>query len=483
MNVAQPTNRSLPLSKKLAFSLIVLLIACLPLALMELLLVLTWRESAAGPRETRDPFIGFSGQQTLFAADADGEFFRIRESRLGYFQPARFRVDKPPDGFRVFVVGGSTVQGRPWEPATAFGKWLELGLASCQPEWEVEVINCGGVSYASYRLSRIVEEIVEYSPDLVILCTGHNEYLENRTYAAESRVSEASIQLHRMLSRLATYRWLRGRILDWRAPSSASPVLDEQVITRLDYENGLEQFSEQTLQRDRVCQHFRFNLEKMIATVLEREIRLLVLAPPGNQKDCFPFKPHAGWSPGDVSAWADWKLDEFSSVPAPDRGADYYFLRGLRRLDQGDRAARSDFQQAIDLDLCPLRMTSEQRRLMDRVVRSAQRRFGREQVLYLDLRELCADVSPHGIVGRELLVDHVHPSISTHRRVAGWILERLQDRGIIDQPAGWISRYHERIASHEESLDFGYFQRGKERLDSVLRWSRGQARRPWKIRQ
>ena len=74
--------------------------------------------------------------------------------------------------------------GRPYTVETAFSSWLQLFLQYADPSKKWEVVNCGGVSYASYRLVPILEEVLEnYTPDLVILYTGQNEFLEDRTYA------------------------------------------------------------------------------------------------------------------------------------------------------------------------------------------------------------------------------------------------------------------------------------------------------------
>ena len=35
----------------------------------------------------------------------------------------------------------------------------------------------------SYRLLLILEKCLQYKPDLFIVCTGHNEFLEDRSYA------------------------------------------------------------------------------------------------------------------------------------------------------------------------------------------------------------------------------------------------------------------------------------------------------------
>ena len=55
-------------------------------------------------------------------------------------------------------------------------------LMGCDPSTTYQAVNCGGVSYASYRLAPLVKEVLAYQPDLVIVMTGENEFLEDRTY-------------------------------------------------------------------------------------------------------------------------------------------------------------------------------------------------------------------------------------------------------------------------------------------------------------
>ena len=136
-------------------------------------------------KEVSDPFIGLIGDQTLFELSADQTEYRIKNDRLGFFRPASFANPKPSKEYRVFVVGGSTVQGRPWENETAFPNWLEICLNANLPKRIAKVVNCGGVSFASYRICHFVDEVMEYVPDLLIVCTGHNEFFEDRTYSFE----------------------------------------------------------------------------------------------------------------------------------------------------------------------------------------------------------------------------------------------------------------------------------------------------------
>ena len=129
-----------------------------------------------------DPYVEFAGQRSLFEKDATAEFFQTATNRTNYFVRDRFPVVKTEGTFRIFCLGGSTVQGRPYAIETAFPKWLQLSLEVRQPDRKWEVINCGGISYASYRLVPILRECLEhYEPDLIVLCTGQNEFLEDRT--------------------------------------------------------------------------------------------------------------------------------------------------------------------------------------------------------------------------------------------------------------------------------------------------------------
>src|SRR5262249_61251249 len=100
--------------------------------------------------------------------------------RLNHFRPDSFAAKKSPHEFRVFCLGGSTVQGEPFEIETAFTTWLELSLQAADPERKFDVINCGGVSYATYRLVPVLQEVAGHQPDLIIFFEGHNEFLEDR---------------------------------------------------------------------------------------------------------------------------------------------------------------------------------------------------------------------------------------------------------------------------------------------------------------
>src|SRR3954464_5331092 len=169
-----------PFWKGLLFRAVAIGLGLLPLVACEL----TLRALGTGkPTEFNDPFVGFSDIHPLFVLNEQTGHYEIPKSRQSHFQPDGFSAEKSPDEFRIFVLGGSTVQGRPWSIETSFTTWLELNLNASDRAHRYDVVNCGGVSYATYRLIPILQEVLNYQPDLIVFCEGHNEFLEDRSYA------------------------------------------------------------------------------------------------------------------------------------------------------------------------------------------------------------------------------------------------------------------------------------------------------------
>ncbi len=151
--------------------------------------------------------------------------FETSKTRLGFFAPQSFQIPKPKREFRIFVFGGSTVQGNPFQPATSFTTFLEQALKAASDEYDWKVINCGGISYASYRLVPIMQECTAYEPDLFIFCEGHNEFLEDITYADIKSSASRMSDIYGVLNQFRSFRVLDRAI---RTPSDvpSQPLTD-----------------------------------------------------------------------------------------------------------------------------------------------------------------------------------------------------------------------------------------------------------------
>lgn len=80
------------------------------------------------------------------------------------------------------------------------------------------------------------------------------------------------------------------------------------------------------------------------------------------------------------------------------------------------------------------------------------------------------------ILGSEMLVDHVHPSIHGHQILAAALFETMRRMKLIDPAAGWESDRDRQYALRFQSLDDLYFLHGQSRLESLRNWSEGRAK-------
>ena len=95
-----------------------------------------------------------------------------RTNSLG-FRHGEIVVPKPRGTFRIFILGGSTVQGIFNEQWTV-SHYLEEELRKTNPE--VEVINAGVVGYMSQNeIALLLTRIIDLEPDLVVVFDGRND--------------------------------------------------------------------------------------------------------------------------------------------------------------------------------------------------------------------------------------------------------------------------------------------------------------------
>ncbi len=121
-----------------------------------------------------DPTDMPSDRDRAYVETGDGHLERRPEATM--LHPARFSAIKPPDTYRVFVVGGSSVFGIGVSEAESLPAAIHRRLAPRMPGKTLEVINAGWVAADSERLRVLVSEVVHYDPDLIVAYTGQNEH-------------------------------------------------------------------------------------------------------------------------------------------------------------------------------------------------------------------------------------------------------------------------------------------------------------------
>lgn len=437
----------------------------------------------------RDAFSEFASIRPLFTADSNSDHYRIAENRREFFADDSFLAEKPENGRRIFVFGGSTVQGRPFSTPTAFTSFLEIGLATIEPQYTWEVVNCGGISYASYRLVPILEECTAYEPDLFIVCTGHNEFLECVTYANVRSASRLALDSHALLSRLQSFQFLRHSIFGPSDHGSKSvPLLPTEVDAMLDHQGGLEAYSRDTLNREEVDRLFRRNLQQMVDISNRASVPLLFMAPLSNLADCPPFKSEfstAGQKQGEIAELlrqaSDLTLtDADTAVTLLRRAADldpqfaftWYQLGHLLQTGGLFEQSTEAFIRARDEDVCPLRMTTTLQQTLTTVA-------DQNEIRLIDLHALLARECANGQVGDSILVDHIHPSFRGHQLIARELMDQLAAiRFCSSVTAEQDKVIRQRFEDHLTSLEDLYFLRGQRTLKALKAWTQGRADGP-----
>jgi tetratricopeptide (TPR) repeat protein len=448
----------------------------------------------APPSDLADPYVGFTSTSPLFVPDDSGERLVTAPGRSNHFNAQSFPRVKPSGTTRIFCLGGSTTYGRPYTDSTSFPGWLRALLPAAAPGRAFEVINAGGISYASYRVAVVMEELTAYDPDLFVVYTGHNEFLEARTYGDLLDAPSPLISLGAMASRTAIFHALRSlagtvpgagedQSGDEEPQGDGRTLLPQEVATLLDGSVGPEAYHRDDAARTGVLAHLADSLERMLDMAEDADADLVLVTPASELLDCRPFKSEHGRDLSDetvaeledrlaaVVADGASDLDALREIVAADpRHAQTRYLLGEALLASGDEVgAREALVAARDEDVVPLRAGSDVQAVLHTV--AADR-----GVPLLDwvarVDELARQATGVALPGDELFLDHVHMTPAAYRELALRLLDLFDDQGWIEQDEGFDDDAVAAIAARVEAgLDTEAHVRALARLAQVLDWA------------
>jgi tetratricopeptide (TPR) repeat protein len=412
---------------------------CLFLAALEIGLTLMGVRPYA---EAVDPFLDFEPGVPLFVVQGDS--FVTNPLKTTYFNEQSFSTVKPKNGYRIFCLGGSTTYGRPYRDAYSYVGLLRELLPRLDATRQWEVVNCGGISYSSYRLAALMEELARYQPDLIIFYEGHNEFLEERTYREiQQRWRVTSAALHGIRGlRLPT---VLHKITHRAVKRTDAAVLSGEVSTILD-NIGPEKYHRDDSLRNSVLDHFRSSVARICQAARRAHAGTILVSPASNLREFSPYKSeHFAISPSEKEEFeslvgrAKELLNEGDAQEArrlvegalkiDSRFADAQFLAGKATLAAGDPdAALEHFVRARDEDVCPLRALSEIGPILAEV-------SGEQSAPFVDYPAIVAartrEKLGHDIPGFECFADHLHPTIELHMDLATALARSMQDMGVL----------------------------------------------------
>jgi len=430
-----------------------------------------WVSGVGADPEGGDPLVGFASTVPHFVIEADEagvEIVRTAPNKLNFLNEQTFARIKPAGTSRVFCVGGSTTYGRPFFDDLSFAGYLRAILPEIDPSRNWEVVNAGGISYASYRVTAVMEELAAFAPDIFIVYTGQNEFLEARTY--EALLATPSVVRKSMAWALATRTGtLISRIVSRDAVRRRTILSEHPKGIPVD-SVGPEAYHRDDEFRRQVVRHFRRNLNRMVDIAQGAGAKVLFVVPASNLFDFSPFRSEP--SPG----LTDKKRAEFDqllrrgialrdadrnekardvlerAVAIDDRHAEAHYQLGKALLAAGDGdRAKKEVERARDEDICPMRAID---RIRVSVLEVASDRGA--QVVSMD----------HVITNtRQEFYDHVHLTPGATGRLAGLIAQELLGRS--DAHREIAERVCvERLARRDRTLHAAELRK----LTSMLTW-------------
>ena len=363
-----------------------------------------------------------------------------------WIRPVDFPKEKAPGTVRIFVQGGSTAEGYPYGYGASPAGMLQQRLQRTFPDRKIEVITTALCAVNTYTLLDFTDEIIEQDPDAVLIYTGHNEYVG---LLGIGSAFSAGLRRPAVLS----FLWMRDlRVfqLVQQVTSTSQPkpkdrsnrtlmatiVREKKIpIGSPLYELGFAQY--------------RANLQAILARYRKAAIPVFIGTVVSNERDHPPFI--SGHAEGvDADAWrlhfdagrralktGDllMALKELGKAVEIDNAhAEGHFLRA-QALDRLERfsEARQAYLAAKDRD--------ELRFRAPEAINHIIREVAQEQMAQVvEVQEAFVREARDGIVGMDLMLEHLHPNLRGYFVLADAFHEALRAEELFGPWDNWIPR-------------------------------------------
>jgi tetratricopeptide (TPR) repeat protein len=333
-----------------------------------------------------------------------------------------FEVDKSSNTIRVFCLGASTMAGFPYEYNAIPSEFLRDRLKAGFPGKNIEVINTAIAATNSFTVDEFANELVKYKPDLFIIYMGQNEY-----YGVYGVGSTISVGKNRAL--IKTYLWLQNfktfvllkniinSVSGWFGSENEQEnkvLMEEMANTSIRYDSDDYRTGVNT---------FRENYREVINTARENNIPVLISSLVRNEKSLAPFVSFHSAGLSDTVKTLSENIfkqgvdslnrrnysaaeDLFSKALAIDSMPANFHYALARCYEESGRYNDAGSQYSVAADLDGLRFRAPS--VFNKIIFNLGDEY---KVPVADVRTLFKNNSANGIIGSELLVDHVHPNI------------------------------------------------------------------------
>ena len=413
-------------------------------AVLVLLPVLFFVLLEVGHGEDYPLFVPVDGADSLLVPSRDvGKRYFATSATVPTPNPDIFPAEKAEGTFRILAQGGSSAAGYPFYRGASFPQVLATRLRLAYPGREVEVVNTAMAAVNSYTLLDLADEVIAQDPDVVVIYAGHNEFYGVLGAASTESLGRwpALVRTYLRLRRFRTVQLVRGVVGSLaalggeKAPVGRPPsntlmarMIGEQNVPYGSeiYEAGRRQFEE--------------NLDLLLARYAEAGVPVYISTLASNEHDQRPFISALGESTDSTAfvAAAQAGIDAYEAGRSADAlplleqataldtlAADPHYVLGFvyETLGRPDDA-RAAFQRARDLDALRFRAPEA----FSDFIRVAAARHGAHLV---DGEAAFRAASPGGVVGRRLMLEHLHPNLTGYSVLADAFFDAFVADGLL----------------------------------------------------
>jgi hypothetical protein len=359
---------------------------------------------------------------------------------MGMLRP--FPLERPPGGLRVFFLGGSAAAGWPYAHGYNNASLLEAKLRALYPGRPIEVFNVAGGTYGSHRVKLILEEVVHYNPDLLVLYNGNNEFLENLVF----RPRDPPAPWDRSAAARLAYRATVSLTTPVPRFDVRNYELADQISNRLSWAfSKASRYRTDPRQFQLLLDFYRSNMESMVATAKEAKVPLVLVTCPVNLRDWTPnvSRHRQDLQPGEKARWTALFREGTLALERNDPGAAVAPLAAAVALDDeyaeahfslGDALrrtgrkieARAEYLRALERDAFPFRELPEFQQILREIA-------ARQEVPLADVIPPLEAVAADGIPGDDVFVDYVHLTQAGQEIVAHEVVRTLRRAGLLPE--------------------------------------------------
>lgn len=346
-----------------------------------------------------------------------------------------FLAEKPEDTLRIVVMGGSTAAGFPYGRFGSPAGILKHRLKGLYPEQNIDVINVAMSSVNTYMLRDFVPEVLAIQPDAIYIYAGHNEYLGvmgvgssyqglgshtlNLIYLSlkEWRI----IQLMQSLFALTTLGDPQLSDNSQQRTVMANIAKNQSIAFDSDtYHAGIEQFTD--------------NLSAIVQSFNQQNIPVFLSTLASNDQDQAPFNStytlpaklqtqlnHVALNPKE-------NIDTAQHIYASHRYhamANYRYAQSMQTQATPSQDITTLYTRARDLD--GLRFRAPE--VFNSVITNITQQY--DNVYRVDGKRELINASDSGVIGNDLMLEHLHPNILGYEYLAHSVLKRMVETGFL----------------------------------------------------